>query len=165
MNRVCKKCGEEKPLEEFAGSKACAFGKRHICKKCQNAYHSARPGKQEYFKDYYLKNKDKILAQRKVEWDSNSRDNRYAITLNKYGWSPEDYAKQHKLQDGKCAICGEKPEPLADGRSGLVVDHDHVSGKVRKLLCHWCNLGLGKFKDNPENLRKAASYIEEHACL
>jgi len=64
-------------------------------------------------------------------------------------------------QDGVCAICGEPP----GGRwKKLHVDHDHETGRVRALLCVSCNRALGWFRDNPEILRKAIVYLEEHSC-
>jgi hypothetical protein len=47
-------------------------------------------------------------------------------------------------------------------RQRLVVDHDHDTGAIRKLLCHNCNRALGLFKDNIDVIRRAADYIEEH---
>lgn len=44
----------------------------------------------------------------------------------------------------------------------LCVDHDHETGKVRKLLCHNCNRALGLLRDDPALLRKSAEYIEQH---
>ena len=58
-------------------------------------------------------------------------------------------------QGGKCAICGYalyRPH----------IDHDHATGRVRAILCHLCNVGLGSFKDNPEALERAAEYVREH---
>lgn len=60
-------------------------------------------------------------------------------------------------QNGLCAICGGPP-----GKRSLNVDHDHVSGNVRDLLCATCNVGIGVMRDNPDLLRKAADYIERH---
>jgi hypothetical protein len=85
---------------------------------------------------------------------SRSRDwkfrNRYGITLAEYNDLVES-------QDGKCHLCGNPPD-----YRGLCVDHDHYSGEVRKLLCRSCNWGLGKFKDDPKLLMKAAQYILDH---
>ena len=87
------------------------------------------------------------------------------------GWTKEDYAKAQNKQQGFCAICGMH-ESL-QGRS-LAADHCHKTGKKRGLLCMNCNNGLGRFKDNPLLLRKAATYLENdilgaeeslsHAC-
>ncbi len=43
---------------------------------------------------------------------------------------------------------------------GLCVDHDHKTGEIRGLLCDSCNNGLGRFKDNPEILASALSYLQ-----
>lgn len=40
-----------------------------------------------------------------------------------------------------------------------VVDHDHVTGKVRGLLCRQCNSALGFAGDNPERLERLARYL------
>lgn len=59
-------------------------------------------------------------------------------------------------QKGLCKICHQPP----NGRwKRLAVDHDHLTGKVRGLLCHSCNAGLGHFKDSVDALRSAISYI------
>ena len=59
------------------------------------------------------------------------------------------------VQNSVCAICGRKSENL------LTVDHDHTTGIIRGLLCKACNTGLGYFHDDPDSLRKAASYLEK----
>ena len=76
----------------------------------------------------------------------------------KYGLSPAQYYTLWLKQGGKCKICGKK---LPDGEY-LHVDHDKETGEIRGLLCRDCNLGLGNFHDNPNNLIKAAEYIKEN---
>jgi hypothetical protein len=74
-----------------------------------------------------------------------------------YGLTEEDYALMLAGQGGGCSICGVPP----NGKH-LVVDHDHITGKVRALLCAPCNATLGNMKDSPSLLRAAADYIERH---
>ena len=71
-----------------------------------------------------------------------------------YGMSLRDYDLMLARQRGVCAVCGEQPARR------LCVDHCHVTGKVRGLLCSPCNLAIGQFKDSPARLRKAAAYVE-----
>ena len=59
-------------------------------------------------------------------------------------------------QGGVCAIC-QTNEPVH-------VDHDHVTGLVRGILCFNCNRGLGKLGDDPDLLRKALAYLHAHAA-
>lgn len=56
-----------------------------------------------------------------------------------------------RMQEGRCAIC-EKAEVLA-------LDHEHVTGHIRGLLCRSCNMGLGSFRDIPSRLRTASIYL------
>ena len=64
----------------------------------------------------------------------------------------------YEKQQGRCAICGTD-EPGSKFKH-FHVDHDHVTGQVRALLCSDCNTGLGKFRDDPDLLRAAATYIQ-----
>lgn len=56
-----------------------------------------------------------------------------------------------------CQICNQ-----TDSRRKLSIDHDHVTGKIRGLLCDACNKGLGLFKDNKDLLENAKNYLESH---
>jgi hypothetical protein len=66
-------------------------------------------------------------------------------------------------QQGLCCICGK--EIAFDRTAGSKdttanIDHCHKTGSVRGILCWPCNVGIGKLKDDPKILRRAASYIE-----
>lgn len=73
---------------------------------------------------------------------------------NKYGITEEQHKKMLVDQDHKCAICRTDTPPLC-------VDHCHYTNNVRGILCSACNKGLGAFKDKPELLIEAASYLRK----
>lgn len=89
----------------------------------------------------------------KFETEDRRLKDRYGITLIEYNQMYAD-------QCGLCAICSGDLD--ASSRKAPV-DHDHSTGKVRGLLCHFCNRGLGLFKDDPELLESAAMYIRERS--
>lgn len=76
-----------------------------------------------------------------------------------YKLTIQEYEGMVFEQMGVCPICGEWPQLVRGQR--LHVDHDHQSGKVRDLLCHACNAGLGNFRDDPERLRSAIEYLKK----
>ena len=77
----------------------------------------------------------------------------YHLT-RRYGISAQEADLMLADQNGLCAICEEA--------AAEHVDHDHVTGEVRALLCFNCNGGLGQFRDDPVVLRAAADYVEQH---
>lgn len=74
--------------------------------------------------------------------------------LRRYGVTEAHYKELVASQDGKCAICCTEPESRQ-----LHIDHDHKSGKVRGLLCHKCNNGIGLFSDSVQLLTSAVDYL------
>ncbi len=94
------------------------------------------------------------------EWTSRNSDAYLRKNLkHNYGLTLEEYQDMVEAQEGRCAICGtDNPTP----HDRLYVDHDHVTGKVRGLLCQKCNLALGLFKDSRDVLGSAILYLERH---
>ena len=136
--RVCKICKVSKPLSNFGKSKRKEkvwYG--HQCKSCRN---------KEYM-DIYYQNHDerkKLLRQK--------------VRKLYYGMIEEDFQQVLANQNYQCAICKiDSP----GGHGNWHVDHCHNTGKIRGLLCHCCNTGLGLFKDNEDILLKARDYLHE----
>lgn len=100
-------------------------------------------------------------TERAKIWKSKNKDRAKDRELQtRYGISFIEHAAIFIKQGGCCAICGTKEKDAT--RKILFVDHDHKTGKVRGLLCHHCNSGLGYFMDSFENLSKAKDYLLEH---
>ena len=61
-------------------------------------------------------------------------------------------------QNGVCAVCKTKPD-FKTWKKRLSIDHCHVTGRVRGLLCDPCNSGIGMLKDDPSILENAIKYL------
>lgn len=108
-------------------------------------------------KEYRKRNKLKANAYAKKRYSLKKEQIRDYQLRKDYGISLEQYNLMLDNQNGKCSLCESLPGPKR-----LAVDHDHVTGKVRSLLCNHCNVGIGHLKDNPELIEKAAIYIKQH---
>ena len=73
-----------------------------------------------------------------------------------YGITQDEYDAMYENQGGVCAICGG----VNANRRTLGVDHNHTTGKIRGLLCHACNTGIGHLQDATELLCQAIVYLE-----
>jgi hypothetical protein len=71
-----------------------------------------------------------------------------------FGW--DDYDALWLKQNGLCGIC--KADLVWDSKL-THVDHDHMTSKVRGLLCSICNQGLGSFRDDRSLLKAAIKYL------
>jgi hypothetical protein len=105
-----------------------------------------KPSKREYDKAYRITNDEKV-----------KKNGRKGHIKRNYGMTDDDYNSLLNAQDGRCAIC--KTHQSEFGRM-LHIDHDHITGKVRGLLCFRCNSGLGFFRDNCTALLQAVSYLK-----
>jgi hypothetical protein len=132
--KICSKCKVEKPLTEFHSNKSRKDGKHHRCAICNRIQ----------TKEWQQLNPDKVK--------NNGLKYQYGITL-------VEYVEMLEAQEGRCKIC---KTDVPGGKGSFHVDHCHDSGKVRGLLCHYCNVGMGNFKDNISTLASAILYLKEH---
>lgn len=116
--------------------------------------------KKTYDAARYRQNKTKLLIQTKA-WRvrNHEKAKRYQRDWNfqrKYGITADQVDAMFEKQGRICAICKtDKP-----GGKGWHVDHLHGEKLVRGILCGACNVGLGHFRDSPEILLNAKSYLE-----
>lgn len=104
-----------------------------------------------------LTRKEKSKARSKKESNVSHRRKR---ALELYNLTPDDYNQMFEAQEGKCLICGTHQSDL---KKKLFVDHCHTTGKVRGLLCHKCNSGIGYLNDDLLLVTRAMEYLQEAA--
>lgn len=91
-----------------------------------------------------------------AEWYRKNPDARLRGRLRKYGLTVPEFKTMLQSQNSLCAIC-HKP----DTQTRLAVDHNHITGKIRGLLCGICNRHLG-ILENTEFVEKATSYLRSY---
>jgi len=154
--KQCRDCKKILPKTQF-------YSGRRICKRCKLKQNDEYRKRTNYNKLYHEKNKEKenkrCLSnyykwkdnpEKKLKWRENQLKQNYGIDL-------EDYNEMLNKQNACCAICNTQP---IVGRGLLHVDHCHDTGKVRGLLCHYCNMSLGGFRDDIKILRAAIKYLK-----
>lgn len=137
----CSKCGESKPLSEFYPKNDRQGRLRYRYAQCRNCHY--------------------LLTQ---SWRHRHPEHsrRYAVdhkTARSLGLTVVQLRELIPQLGDRCEACG------VVGRRGrhakdLAIDHDHRTGEVRGLLCNKCNHALGNAGDDPELLRRLATYLE-----
>lgn len=145
----CKHCGS---YEKYVSTSSCA--------PCLKKKGLEKLNNKELMSPYRTKEKQKIKTQ---EWREKNPSKlksqylRHSITRNGYNITEEKYYEKLSEQNGVCAICNKECE-----KGRLSIDHDHIGGNVRGLLCRNCNLGLGNFKDSVDFLENAVLYLNSY---
>lgn len=141
-SKICNKCGVEKKLDEFylKGNKHSEY--RNTCKECWDNY-----TKIYKTRDYFIKNKTNINYSYKTK---------YGIT----------YQQKQELilkQNNKCLCCGVDFETIRRLQH-ICIDHDHITGVIRGVLCNNCNTALGLLHEDLERVKKLEIYIIKHCA-
>lgn len=138
VGQMCSSCNVRKDYSEFYRSKDKKSGYKSQCKQCIRTQ---------------IREKYWTPEGRKYQQEKSWRDNGIK------GMTVERYEELLAYQNNACAICG-RTENLNGTR--LCVDHNHETGEVRGLLCHFCNVSLGRMGDSLDRLYRAVSYLEEY---
>lgn len=139
VEKKCGDCGHIKPVNDFYRSNKRRDG---YCKPCR-------------------RRRDRERAARKasVPYDQEARRDYKFQRL--YGINLSDYEKMAESQGHACAICGSTEiRSVYSEKPRLVVDHNHVTGKVRGLLCCACNGRLSAVEDE-QFMLLAKEYLRE----
>ena len=114
--------------------------------------------KQRYYKNNAESIKEKVAKHNKLNPEKRKLVVKKSWIKCTYGIVYEDYLSMHREQDYKCKICKRHADEF---KKGLVVDHDHKTGKVRDLLCTNCNSQLHVL-ENKELYDKYMNYLNSH---
>lgn len=135
--KTCSKCEKERDLSFFFVNKSRSDGVDSQCKMCAD----------EYNRTWKEANTEKRAIYA------------FRTRLKKnFGITEKQYEQLLDKQNNCCALC-QKPATNFDRR--LAVDHDHETGRIRGLLCYYCNHKLiGRHKDG-NLLRRMADYVEQ----
>jgi len=79
-----------------------------------------------------------------------------AVAARTYGITQEAVMALRDIKS--CDICGTEINTTTSKTGNI--DHCHITGRVRGMLCYNCNNGLGKFRDSIEILSVAIKYLQ-----
>jgi hypothetical protein len=134
ISKICTRCKTEKEIDKFPNQAKGKNGKASECQKC--------------------------YSERNAIWKTKNADQ-----LKKYKWkfnfnlTPEDYNKMFEDQHGCCAVCKRHQ---CNFTRRLCVDHCHITGKVRGLLCGGCNTAQGLLKEDIDIIDSLKEYINKN---
>lgn len=159
VSRVCRKCGESKPIKDFYRHKDYPGGRKTYCKKCENRMVTEWRRKHPE-KSRKLANDSYHRRKHLPEMIAKLRRKNLAI----YGITIEHYEAMLESQNGVCAICEEtEPGKTPLGKEKmLAVDHDHDTGEVRGLLCSRCNQAIGGMRESEKLIKRMLKYLRHH---
>lgn len=172
----CPKCGQSKPLDSFGVRKRSPSGRKSWCRACEAARQHGRYRERLAAGlcigcGHHARLDDKVLCASCLQGRTVQRAVRKAtgrcykcrgqtqgvrahcesclakmwvrFLAQKRGITETEYSALLEGQGRRCAICDKQ---CGTGRR-LAVDHDHITGRVRGLLCFRCNTSLARYEE------------------
>jgi len=160
--KQCTKCKKLKNKSDFHARPHSRNGINSQCKNCCS----------ERSRIWKQNNRERANARERARYSANidaeRARNREKIKSDAAKLSRRDYnlrrkyginlAQYNVMTQAGCQICGT----VEPGTHNFHVDHDHISGCVRGILCGQCNKGIGHFKDNILLLQHAIQYLKQY---
>lgn len=151
----CSRCRNVKSLTEFWLTKGRrGTGHAAWCRTCSSEFMRE---KRRSNPKRHRQLAAELKARNPERYAKYAFDAQLVKACRRAGITVERYRNELARQRGVCAICGS---PQRDARmKRLVIDHDHVTGDFRGLLCSHCNSALGQFGDNEAIMEEAIAYL------
>jgi Recombination endonuclease VII len=169
----CPGCDRTRLIDAFASNKSMPDGRQGYCRECAAAMYRAKQASRGRVvrervdvPDGHKFCRECSTSKPHDEWSRNrasadgwasyckaccAERNRVLYFARKYGLAPREVRSLFEAQP-VCPICLKNPPAH--------IDHDHVTGTVRGVLCFTCNAALGQLQDDPTIMRRAAAYVE-----
>jgi len=124
--------------------------------KIYNAVH--REEKSAKYKAHYKAHWEEEKSRSRAYYASHWKESKSYSLKRNYGLSVIEFDIMFSNQSGMCAICGTTEW----GSHGVCVDHSHITGKVRGLVCLKCNTALGMIGDDPKVAQALVNYLKRN---
>ena len=160
---ICTVCLVEKPTVQFRKSKRTKTGYINTCALChakqwRERYYLNKQRNREKINAYRTKRLEVTRALNRDSYHRNKHSRNDIVLMKRYGITGADREAMYDRQQGKCAICGRHESEF---KRGLHIDHSHITGRVRKLLCYHCNRHLVGHH-TLETAKKVYEYLREY---
>ena len=172
--KVCNKCKIEKPLEQFHNRKlkSGTMSRFSICKICEKQYREDNKIRISIkMKKYTTDHKLELLQKskeyyKKMNIDGNiNRKNKERQFKKDYNISITDKEQIFANQNYQCLICNiDLKEDYINNPGNVCIDHNHITNKIRGILCRNCNSALGGigFNENIDTINSAIVYLTNY---
>lgn len=164
----CSKCLQDKSIDDFNP-------KRAQCKICMREYDKNRYNNNldyfkekkarwdknnkekvsEYNKQYAEDNTEKLTQKEKDRWMNDRENQTRRHRMWRYKLTQKEMIQLELNANGRCSICKRKSD-------NMHVDHNHLTGKVRELICKKCNIAIGYVEEDLGRLRAISDYLIQH---
>ena len=188
--KPCTRCEQVKNLSEYGNSQAASDGHASECKECAakrqveryrrnkatgGLCHCGRPVIEGLSRCESCRASVKRVDDKRRAWrKAHNLCRQCGVPVSGFAWcescAARNAARHHggtlevrkqfySQQNGICPVC-VKPLDHFTRQKFAVIDHDHITGKIRGLLHNTCNGAIGMLGDDPVTLRAAAAYLE-----
>ena len=126
---------------------------------CQERYMKTEKGKiarDRAAKKYRSSEKGRENIKKYEQSERGKRVHKKVLLKGRYGMTLTDFDILYNQQKGCCATCGKHQSEL---KESLSVDHNHITGKIRGLVCRKCNIVFGLVGDNVDILKQMVCYL------
>lgn len=174
----CSRCRVSLPRDAFARNRAMRDGLQAYCRACSAAYYADRQrarGRTVRERvvvpagDKRCPDCGEVKPKEARPLNRRSRDGlgSYCKMCHTRRSNSTYFMRTYGLTAAELDVLLEQYPvcPICRINEPKHVDHDHVSGSVRGILCFTCNAALGQLRDDPEIIRRAADYVEGATLL